>query len=319
MSTLLAIIITTGHLNQTSEITAMRSAGISFHSILKPYFVLGIIISVSMYFHQNRLVPHFFKSMNQTINQIYDYKSTSFITVGIYNLLDSSQGTERFIFVGEKEEKNGEEILKSIQVRTLKDTPKGKKVVQFISAKRAIMIKKKYKKKKPLRALRLYQGYAFFKNPDSSQFQKVDFSKGTFDFHLVGPKQKQSHTGRNFIQEAGNNELIARYKQLKEEKAPAKQSLPFLTELYKRSALPFSSLFFILLGFPMSIVSQRSGKGFGMGLSVVFIFLYFTIFLSTDTIALKWPLLPPLVCAWSANLSIIVFAIYFYRKRLLNQ
>ena len=256
--------------------------------------------------------------MNHSMKQIYQYNPEAFITIGVFEKLDDSQDTERVIFVGGKEKENGKEILKNVQIKTVKDTSKGKKVIQFISARKAITIKKKYREGKPIRALRLYQGYAFLTDPDSNEFQKVDFSNGTFDLHFNGSGQIYDYEDMASIRELGNDELINQYDQLKEEKIPRRQVLPYLTELYKRSALPFAPLIFILLGFAMAIVNQRSGKGFGLGLSVVFIFLYFALFLSTDTIAIKWHFLPVPICAWLANLSMIFFVIYFHRKRLLD-
>ena len=271
-----------------------------------------------MYFHQNIVVPKLFKNMNHSIKQIYQYNPMAFITLGVFKKLDVSQNTERTIFVEGKEKKNGEEVLKNIQIKTVRDTPKGKKVTQFIIARKAIVMKKKYRREKPIRVLRLYKGYSFLRNPDSNEFQKVDFSNGVFDLHLHDPEQRYNYKTRGSVQELENEELMNKINQLKKEKVSRNRVLAYIIELHKRSALPFSSFIFILLGFPMAILNQRSTKGFGLGLSVIFIFLYFTLFLSTDTIAIKWYFLPLPICAWLANLSMIFFVIYFYRKRLLD-
>ena len=58
MAVLVACIMTYGRLSEDNEITAMRSSGISFFSILRPGIIFGAIITIGMVFFQNNVLPH---------------------------------------------------------------------------------------------------------------------------------------------------------------------------------------------------------------------------------------------------------------------
>ena len=189
-------------------------------------------------------------------------------------------------------------------------------MIQSIFARKAVIIKKKYKDNKVIRALRLYGGYTFLRDPDRDRFQKIDFSNGSFDLHLSNAEKIREREYETSARGLSNDELIKRYELSRKTKAPRHEALAYLVEWHRRAALPFASLIFVLLGFPLAIVNRGSGKGFGLGLSVIFIFLYFAIFLSGETMAIKWHFLPPAIYAWLADLIFIFFTVYFYRKRL---
>mgnify|MGYP006281373201 CR=1 FL=1 len=58
MAVLVACIMTYGRLSEDNEITAMRASGISFISILRPGIIFGVIVTISMVFFQNNILPH---------------------------------------------------------------------------------------------------------------------------------------------------------------------------------------------------------------------------------------------------------------------
>jgi lipopolysaccharide export system permease protein len=89
-----------------------------------------------------------------------------------------------------------------------------------------------------------------------------------------------------------------------------------LIELWNKTALPFASCVFILIGAPLAVTSKRSGGSLGMGVSIIIIFIYYII-LSSGRALGEAQLLSPAAAAW---LPIIVMAfvgmilIYMRRK-----
>ena len=55
-SVLLATIITLAGLNQNSEVTAMKAAGLSAHQILAPLLLIGVVVAVSSFAFNERIV-----------------------------------------------------------------------------------------------------------------------------------------------------------------------------------------------------------------------------------------------------------------------
>ncbi|HMA61829.1 MAG TPA: LptF/LptG family permease [bacterium] len=58
MAVLVACLMTYGRLSEDNEITAMRSSGISFISILRPALIFGTVVAILMIFFQNNVLPH---------------------------------------------------------------------------------------------------------------------------------------------------------------------------------------------------------------------------------------------------------------------
>ncbi|MGM0408931.1 MAG: LptF/LptG family permease, partial [Bacteroidota bacterium] len=58
LAMLLASIMTLGSLGENYELVAMKSSGISLHRIMKPLFVIAIIISVTAFYFSNNILPH---------------------------------------------------------------------------------------------------------------------------------------------------------------------------------------------------------------------------------------------------------------------
>ena len=73
-------------------------------------------------------------------------------------------------------------------------------------------------------------------------------------------------------------------------------------ELHQRFALPIACLVLPMVGIPLAISSQRSGKSVGVILSLVLVFIYYMILLAGFALALEG-LLPVGPAVWMANLA----------------
>ena len=49
------------------------------------------------------------------------------------------------------------------------------------------------------------------------------------------------------------------------------------TELYQRFTIPLASLMFALIGAPLGIQPNRSSSSIGFGISIIIIFIYYTL------------------------------------------
>jgi lipopolysaccharide export system permease protein len=93
----------------------------------------------------------------------------------------------------------------------------------------------------------------------------------------------------------------------------AKARLSMLLEYHSRLALPFACLVFTLLAMPLGIQNRRSGKAAGFSLSIGILLLYYIVLSAFRTLGDK-ALLPPWVACWSPNIIFLLLGIYLFRK-----
>ena len=304
-----------GNLNQRSEIIAIRAAGVNFFQLVKPYFFLGILFTSLLYFHQQKIVSKSYRQMKKTIKQIHHHHIVAFVRPGTFTTLDKTVDKRRVLYVGNTIERNGRSILKNLQIKTIQKTGKGKKIVQFIIAKEAEKVKKESKSGKAIHTLRLFGGYAIMQDMGGEEIQFIDFNNSSFDIHLIPPNETSLMTTKLVLVEFSGDELIEQYEHLKATGHPYEAYIPYITEYHKRIALSFSVLLFMLLGFPVAIINQRTEKGFGLGLAIIFIFSYYALYFSSDGLVTKYQFLPPFIITWLGNFVMGIFIIYFARKR----
>jgi lipopolysaccharide export system permease protein len=108
-------------------------------------------------------------------------------------------------------------------------------------------------------------------------------------------------------------QLRARAEWKKRQHRPVEDVDTDLVMLYSKIAIPFASLIFALVGFPLGIRRQRSGGAIGFALSIAIIFVYYLIYQYTSI----WGdhgVISPMICAWLPDVLGIIVAIGLLRR-----
>ena len=96
-------------------------------------------------------------------------------------------------------------------------------------------------------------------------------------------------------------------------KASAKLRLDMKLELHRRFALPFACLVFALVGVPLGVQNQRSGKAAGFAVSIGIILLYYMVLAAGKSFGERG-LLPAAAAIWTPNVIFAIFGLYLFKK-----
>jgi lipopolysaccharide export system permease protein len=83
----------------------------------------------------------------------------------------------------------------------------------------------------------------------------------------------------------------------------------FEVEIYKKYAIPFACIVFVLIGAPLGIMARRGTFGAGASLSLGFFLLYWTALIQGERLADRG-IVDPLAAMWIANVVIGILGIY---------
>jgi lipopolysaccharide export system permease protein len=319
MSFLLSTILTVGSLNADSEIIAMRAGGITYPRILRPFLLTAFAICGFLIWFSNFVVPAFADNMENMRNFILTTDPIAAIQPGQFITLDKRENFVRKIYI-ERSIKNkitSSEVLENIQVRKIGSIGDKRQLTEIIIAREGRKILKQTPNGEWVKALRLTKGYLFSTGNDGT-FQRIDFSNGMFDLNIQEPEKIKK---MKRIEDMGSltlPQLIASFESIKAYPQAEKLTRKAQLEIHKRFALAFSVVLFVLMGFPLAVVNRRSGKGMGLGISVLFIFGYFALFLSAETFAVEKNVLPSWFAAHAANMLMAIAALFFSLRRLME-
>jgi lipopolysaccharide export system permease protein len=84
-------------------------------------------------------------------------------------------------------------------------------------------------------------------------------------------------------------------------------------ELHQRIAVPLASLIFTLVGAPLGLQPHRASSSIGLGLSIVIIFVYYSIMTVSNALGQSGAV-PPVLGAWLPNLIMIAFGAWLIRR-----
>ncbi len=317
MAALMAVIMAIGRLNGESELIAMRAGGITYPRIFRPFLIFGILMTVFMMFYSHVVIPFCYTQMATIMKTITRADPVAVITPGQFVTLGQSDKVKQVIYAGNRRETKRREILENIQIRKIAEVKGSSRLTELVIAREAEQIEKPGVDGETIKALRLYRGFIFSSNDTNTSFMRVDFSNGSLDVNLNLQTSLNTELNENEFAAFTMPQLkeaIEKYRGATSEKH-RRFHLQARTEYHKRFSLPFATISFLILGFPLGISNRRSGKGMGFGISIVFIFVYFIFYLMADSLASSAKILPPLVAAWSANLVILLTGAWFFWKR----
>ena len=280
MSMLLATLLTFGRLSSSSEITAMKSCGISFSRIAAPAIILGMIVTITAILFNEHVVPWANTAYNNVV--YYEIQGNTELKSQDHIIVKEFTGErmERLIYA--REYKAQEEILEGVTMQVLNEDGK---VTHVENASYAEWRDAKWI---------MHDGMIY----DLSDDQRTHTMKFDQQILPVNASPRQIVREQKKPEELTMSELKAQIAIMKSQYVNTNK---LETELYQRVTVPMASLIFALIGVPLGLQPTRTPSSVGFALSVVIIFLYYAIMTLANAIG-RSGAIAPMYAVWIPNI-----------------
>lgn len=277
---LLSTIYTFGKLNRNNELVAMRSSGLSLWQITTPLLIIGLILSILIFFVNERLVPQAQIRCDEMKARLEGNKNERDKNEKINNLTFFGL-RNRLFFISSFDTKNN--IMEGI---TILEHDEKQNLTAKITAKRGV-----YRDN-----LWVFYGSSRFNFDNLGQIQ----ADSAYNEEQI---MDITETPQDFLQQRKRPELMDTA-QLQDyiwrlEKSGATPVIRnVLVDLYQRYAASFSSLILILIGIPFSFMIRKRANIFSsFGICIAISFLYY-VFTAISLALGKTGIIFPLLSAW---------------------
>lgn len=298
MAVLLACMYFLSNLNKHSEITAMRSSGISIWRLLAPIILIGFIISAIVFIVNDKVIP--ISSRVSTAirhDELEKAKYAESRASGVVENVAIYGSDNRIIFARRynMEKKELEDII-------MHEHDAHENLTAKITAASAEWTGSRWRFAKVI----------IYKIDNSGRI----IGQPTFYGRKVIPLKERPG---DFANREWKSDFLS-YRQLKKYirnfgGTDSRLTRSLLVDLHYKIAFCFISVIVILIGSPFALITTRGGVLIGMGLSIGIGLLYYSsiaVFIAFG----KAGLLPPIIAAWLGNILFLGIGIHLVNKRL---
>ncbi|MFH1825983.1 MAG: LptF/LptG family permease [bacterium] len=290
VSTLFATAMALGRLAKDSELVALRTSGVTLFRIALPILIIGFIVSVASYVTNEKIVPHANHVSNNIIRQIIYKQPLPEVKENVF----FKDAHNRHYFARKVDMKT--KVMENIMVYEITE----EKFPRVILAKSATFEGRVWDLREGI--IHRYDDKGYLNYEATFSEMKINVSEDIMNF-----------SGQKGPQEMTSDELKSTIMVM--EKGGGSTSV-FRTELLMKYSIPLTCFVFALIGIPFSLPSPRSGRTWGMVMTIVFMFTFY-VFASVFRSLGKGGVLPPAVAAFTPQLSFIIIggALLYWQGR----
>jgi lipopolysaccharide export system permease protein len=304
---LFGVLVAVGRISADSEVTAMRSLGISFGQLAVPSLLLALLASAATAVLLSEVEPLARRQLGSIFREIAS--RGGIIQPGSFNRLDHSE--RRLLFVEERDEQNR---LSGVLISDRSDPTQPFVVV----AERGRF---SFDAQNATAHLQLEAGDMHFESPESAQDHYRRISFATFDYSFDMSAMLGSDSSRIHPKQMRTAEIlqVLKYFDSHDGRAPAdvrvKTRTPYEIQLHRRIALPFAPLLFALVGTPLGLRRSKGARSWGALICVGLVFIYYAL-LSFGSFLVERGALPASLAMWVPNFGFAAVAVpLLYRAR----
>ncbi|WP_306534858.1 LPS export ABC transporter permease LptF [Geobacter sp.] len=291
MAFLLAVLLAFGRLSSDSEITAIKASGISLGSLLAPVLTFGVLAYLATTFITVYALPWGNTSFKHFLYAVIETRAATTIKEKVFN--DEFPGL--VVYVDGYDDASHE-----ISGILIHDERNPEEPVTIFASTGIIAASPEENNIR----LHLKNG-SIHRGIGASGYRLVEFN--SYDLHInlrqstkKDQLDEEDLTLRQLMVNRSNKQIDDRFRR------------DVSIELHKRFSLPFACIVFAVIGVPLGIQNQRSGRAGGFSAGIVILMLYYMLMSAGKTIAEK-DILPPSLAVWLPNALFIAFGLYLLR------
>jgi lipopolysaccharide export system permease protein len=292
MSFLLAVLLAFGRLSADCEITAMKTSKISIYGLLPP-----VMLFASLAFIATMYITVYALPWGNSSFKIFLYESIKAkVTISLKDKVFNDEFPGMVIYV-DKYDKD-RHLISDILIYDDRNTDEP----STIFARSGVIVTDPDKK---LVRLSLNNG-SIHRNPGKSGYRLIEFASYDLSINL-------NKTNGGVKTDRLDMTLTELLQNISTAKTGSILEKDLFLELHKRLSLPFACFVFALIGIPLGMQNQRSGKAVGFSMSIGVILFNYILLSIGKTLGQKG-IVHPAVAMWLPNLILLIIGIYFFKK-----
>ena len=302
MALLVAVLLAGGRLAGDLEVVALKSAGVGLLRLFRPVLLAALVIALvvsSLTLYVNPLANREFQTQ---LFRIFQSRAVAGLKERVFNTTFG----DMVIYV---EDVSASQVaLKGLLVSDERDP----KLSRIITANEGRLLTDEVDRRITLRLMdgAVNEADITPANPpiagtetaprggaaSAARYRYTTFSIYDMTLNVDSPLRSGAKTDKP-EKDLAFSELAERIASLRTD---SHGRVPYEVEWHKRLALPFASLVFCLVGFPLAVRSHRGGRSIALVGSLAILVSYYLITTSLEGVALRLRL-PPWLAIWAPN------------------
>ncbi len=280
IAALISVILAFSRFSADNEIIALRASGVHLGRLLTPLIILGLIASLSLIVLNERIIPYAHHEQRRVLKNIGTENPTALLEAGMFIHAFNSQ----IIFIHKIE---GNQMSNITIYQPQPDGP-----TRTIIARRGEFTPVPGGNQIKLKLMEGTSDEPNLENPNN--FYKLNFK----DYFMTLDLSKDKKEIRKKPQSMNFKELKAEINKLERLFVDTKR---LRTEYFRKITWSFSPLIFILIGFPLAVITNRREKSANIVLAIICFALYYLISLGCEALSKKG-IAPPGLIMWTPNM-----------------
>ncbi len=271
-------------MSTNNEIAAMRTGGISFRRIMKPFLVAGILISILSFITNDYIVPETNHISQNIIREIVLKKGPPHIQRNVF----FRDAENRYFYINRLDEQNM--IMREIMIYEMTR----ERFPRVITATEGQWV---------VDTWQLKNGTIYNYNEDGKITYEMSFQEMEIQ---VKDELQDFFKNQRTPQEMPSRELRQQIQILSDAGVDTKN---FEVDYHVKFSYPLSGLIFALMGVPLGIQIKRSTKATGIIISIALVFLYYVVYSLCRSLG-RGGMVDPFISSWIPNLIFLVLGIF---------
>jgi lipopolysaccharide export system permease protein len=277
---IISVILAFSRLSADNEILAMRACGIYLKSILPPLIIIGTILSLFTFILNDRIIPYTHHEQRKMLKSLGTKNPTALLEPGVF--INSFKNQTIFI--------HRIEANKLFNVTIYQHQP-DEKPTRTIIAKRGEFSAVPGKNQIILKLIDGSSDEPNLENPNN--FYKLRFNTLFITLDALEGEKKIQKKPRSMTLKELKAE-IDKFERLFIKEPRLK------TEYYRKITWAFSPMIFILLGFPLAVITNKREKSANIIIAFLAVAVYYLLSLGCEALSLE-DIIPSHIIMWGPN------------------